>query len=495
MDRADAQPPRPRGHRRARLRVRLRAEDRRAGDLAAVSRRRVRARRHARQRRGRRGRHAQPAHDRRDPAQDRGRAGAARGARRGLHVAAGLHGAQRAAGRAGAEHLHEPAQQRGGNDSPARPGAGGRAPALDVVLRHRRHRRALLRAPLGRAAVAARPRLPRQRRHQDARRRGRGRRPVPALATATRRARLRDRRGRGQGRRHRAAAPARRRRSRPALGDRLEVPAHDRRHAVERDQLERRQVRRPAPVRGARAGPRGRRDGQGRDAAQRRGPRAQGRPPGRRRDRPARGRRDPAGRLTRPARGRARGPGAAAAGPRALPVLRHAHGQGRGRRLHPLPEPRLSRAPLAAADRVRARDGHRRPGREAGRALPAPGARPDRGRLLPAAAGAAARARRLRRGERQPPALQHRGLAGTPVRHGAVRDRHRGRRVRHRPQPRAAVPHGRRAAGRHARADRRDPGHRPGRRAPDPLPARRSATADRRAARRPAPGGGGPAAR
>ena len=41
-------------------------------------------------------------------------------------------------------------------------------------------------------------------------------------------ARLRDRRRRGQGRRRRAAAAPRRRRARPALGDRLEVPAHDR---------------------------------------------------------------------------------------------------------------------------------------------------------------------------------------------------------------------------------------------------------------------------
>ena len=69
------------------------------------------------------------------------------------------------------------------------------------------------------------------------------------------------------------------------------------------------------------------------------------------------------------------GPRAAAAGPRALPVLRHADGQGRGRRLHPLPEPRLPGAPLAAADHVRARDGHRRAGREAGRDVPAARAR------------------------------------------------------------------------------------------------------------------------
>ena len=65
------------------------------------------------------------------------------------------------------------------------------------------------------------------------------------------------------------------------------------------------------------------------------------------------------------------GPRAAAEVAGALPVLRHADGQ--GRRLHPLPEPRLPRAPLAAADHVRARDGHRRARREAGRDLPARG--------------------------------------------------------------------------------------------------------------------------
>ena len=40
-------------------------------------------------------------------------------------------------------------------------------------------------------------------------------------------------------------------RARPALGDRLEVPADDGGHAPERDRVERRQVRRPAPVRRA----------------------------------------------------------------------------------------------------------------------------------------------------------------------------------------------------------------------------------------------------
>ena len=80
--------------------------------------------------------------------------------------------------------------------------------------------------------VAARPRLPRQRRRQAARQRGRGRRAVPRLAGPPRGARLRDRRRGRQGRRRRAAAAARRGRPRPALGDRVEVPAHHRGHAA-----------------------------------------------------------------------------------------------------------------------------------------------------------------------------------------------------------------------------------------------------------------------
>ena len=56
--------------------LRLRAEDRRPGDLAALRGRRLRPRRDARQRRGRRGRHPQPAHDRVDPDAHRRRAAA-----------------------------------------------------------------------------------------------------------------------------------------------------------------------------------------------------------------------------------------------------------------------------------------------------------------------------------------------------------------------------------------------------------------------------------
>ena len=111
------------------------------------------------------------------------------------------------------------------------------------------------------------------------------------------------------------------------------------------DRVERRQVRRPAPVRGAGARPRRRRHGQAGDAAQRGGPGPQGRPPGRRRDRAARRRRDPAGDLPGAARRRAPRPLAAAAAAREVPVLRHQDGQGRGR-VHALPEPR--RAPSGA---------------------------------------------------------------------------------------------------------------------------------------------------
>ena len=66
--------------------------------------------------------------------------------------------------------VHEPAQLGRRHDPPARPGARGRAPAVDVVLRHRRDRGPALRQPLGGPGVAARARLPRQRRRQAARR-------------------------------------------------------------------------------------------------------------------------------------------------------------------------------------------------------------------------------------------------------------------------------------------------------------------------------------
>ena len=76
------------------------------------------------------------------------------------------------------------------------------------------------------------------------------------------------------------------------------------------------------------------------------------------------------------------------------------------------------------------------------------------------------------------------GLARAAVRACAVRARHRGRRLGDGPQPRPALPHRRRAAGRHAGAGRRDAGRRPEGGGAHPPPARRRADAhaDRRAA-------------
>src|SRR5919198_3733910 len=113
------------------------------------------------------------------------------------------------------------------------------------------------------------------------------------------------------------------------------------------------------------------------------------------------------------------------------------------------------RAPVAAAQALcLARcDGHRRAGREAGRPAAARRARQDAGGLLPPDGRAAARARGLWAGERRADGGQHRGQQGRPVRARALRDRPRGGRLRHRAQPRPALPHRRRAAGRHAGAD------------------------------------------
>ena len=316
------------------------------------------------------------------------------------------------------------------------------------------------RLALGGARVAARARLPRQRRRQAARHRGRGRRPVPALAGAPRRAGLRDRRRRRQGRRLRAAAPARRRRARPALGDRVEVPADHRGHAPQRHRLERRPLRRPAPVRRARAGPRRRRHGQARDAAQRGGPRAQGRARRRRRDRPARRRRDPAGALAGAARRRAR---RIAARRRSRRPAARAATRRRSRRgvftrcpNRVCPERHWQLLKAFARDH-----GHRRARREAGRGSSRrPGCCTPRPTSTGSPRSSSSALDRVGEMSVENAAALDRGLQGARLRPRAVRARHRGRRLGHRPQPRRAVPHRRRAAGRHARADRRDAGHR-----------------------------------
>ena len=109
----------------------------------------------------------------------------------------------------------------------------------------------------------------------------------------------------------------------------------------------------------------------------------------------------------------------------------------------------------------------------------------DGGRLLPARRRADRRADRVRRGVGRQAGRRRRGVQAAAVRSGAVRARDRGGRLRHRAQPRPAVPDDRRAAGRRPRGDRADPGRRAEDGAHDPRPAPRAADggADRRSAR------------
>ena len=164
-------------------------------------------------------------------------------------------------------------------------------------------------APLGGARVAARARLPRQPRHRAARH-ARTRSSRSAATGRSAAARWTSRSTASSSRSTTSSCSAASASSAATRAGRSPGSSRRRRRSrrcIDID-VERRQVRRPAPVRGARAGPRRRRDGQARDAAQRGGPRAQGHPRRRRGDRAARRRRDPAGRLARAARRRARGP-------------------------------------------------------------------------------------------------------------------------------------------------------------------------------------------
>ena len=90
------------------------------------------------------------------------RAGAGGGARRGVHVAEGLHRAERAQGRSGRVDVHESAQLRRRHHPPARSGGRGQASAVDLVLPGGRRRGAVVQDPLAGAGVAARARLSRQ---------------------------------------------------------------------------------------------------------------------------------------------------------------------------------------------------------------------------------------------------------------------------------------------------------------------------------------------
>ena len=198
--------------------------------------------------------------------------------------------------------------------------------------------------------------------------------------------------------------------------------------------VERRQVRRPVPVRGARACPRERRDGQGRDAAQRGGPRAQGR---------ARGRRvivlragDVIPQVLSPAPHEAENPDRQ---PPPRPPKRcpscdtpTVKGEGVFTRCpnRNCPERQWQHLKSFADDH-----GHRRPRREAGR--DASGGRPgaDGGRLPPPHRGAAgARSRATARSARATSSRAIQRVEGPAVRHRPLRARHRGRRLRHRPE-------------------------------------------------------------
>ncbi len=275
---AHAQSPGTRGDLRAVLSVRGRAEDRRPGDQPRLSRWHAGARSHARERRGGRGRDAQPAHDPLDPAEAVRRATARGGARRGLHVARGLHGAERAPGGSGRVDVHEPAQLGRRDDPSARPGGRRQAAAVVLGLPGRRHGEPRLRAPLRGVAVAARARFPGQPGHQAARQRGGRDRAVPAVAGAPRGAGFRDRRRGDQGRRSGAPAQVGVGWTRPALGGRVEVSADHRRDAPGEGHVECRQVRRPPSLCAARADGGGWRDDRQSDAAQRGGHRPQGHP-------------------------------------------------------------------------------------------------------------------------------------------------------------------------------------------------------------------------
>ena len=189
-------------------RLRDRAEDRRARDQSHLRGRRSRPRRDAGGRDPGRGRDRQPAHDPdRSAADARRRApGAARGARRGLHAAFGLPGAERTARRHQAEGRPQPTQRGCGLAASEGFVDHRLAPIGRLGLRRRRMRRAGAGVPLGHAPAAARARFPDEpvRRAPRVARVGGG--GVPHMGEPPRGAGLRDRRDRDQGRFPRPAA-------------------------------------------------------------------------------------------------------------------------------------------------------------------------------------------------------------------------------------------------------------------------------------------------
>ena len=216
--------------------LRRRAEDRRPGDLAALPRRRARARRDARQRRGRRGRHPQPAHDRDDPAaRSTTRRRCSRSAARSTCRCRDFAALNERRAEAGLSTFMNPRNSAAGTIRQLDPEARRRAPAVDVVLRRSARPRASRSTAHWEALEWLRDaRLPRQRRHRAARR-PRTRSSRSACAGRSAAARWTSRSTASSSRSTtRAAAPPRRRRARPALGDRLEVPADDGGHDAAR---------------------------------------------------------------------------------------------------------------------------------------------------------------------------------------------------------------------------------------------------------------------
>ena len=352
----------------------VRAEDRRPGDLArSTATACSSAARRAATARSARTSPTTCARSRRSRCASTDAAGAARGPRRGLHVARRLRRAQRAPRRAGGlSTFMNPRNSAAGTIRQLDPKLAAERPLSIWAYGVGAAEGISFDAPVGGARVAARARLPASTATSSG--------SAPRTRSSRQCLAWQERRGALDFEIDgvvvkvddaRAAAPPRRRRARPALGDRVEVPADDGGHDAQGHRLERRQVRRPAPVRGARAGPRRRRHGQARDAAQRGGPRAQGHARRRRGDRAARRRRDPAGALARAARGRAQGPPPAPPRPpERCPVCDTPTIKPEGDGLHELPEPGLPRAGAGSCSSTssRRRDGHRRARREAGRA-------------------------------------------------------------------------------------------------------------------------------
>ena len=354
-----------------------------------------------------------------------------------------------------------PRNSRGGDDPPARPGARRRAPAVDVVLRHRRHRGPARSTSHWEALEWLRAHGFRVNgdivRLDD---RGRGRRAVPATgrsaaARSTSRSTASSSRSTTSScsggsassaatRAGRSPGSSRRRPRSRALNEiNWNVGKFGDLHPFA--ELE------PVHVGGVTV-KRG-------DAAQRGGPRAQGPARRRRGDRPARRRRDPAGPLARAARGRAPGPRPGAARPERCPFCDT-----------PTVKPRAPSSPAARTATARSAagscsrtsprgDGHRRARREAGRDLPA-----SRARDAPPAdfyrldARAAARARRLRRDLRRPScSTRIERLARAAVRRACCsRSASRASATSPAATSPQQLPHDRRAARRDAGADRRD---------------------------------------